>query len=88
MNKILLSLLLLVIIIVAVIYGPKAVRLYNLANLYDEDSIASNFINIDKIFTVSEPIPAAERPYSLIRRLMNFQKHIFLKARKRTCKRP
>jgi CubicO group peptidase (beta-lactamase class C family) len=64
MNKILLSLLLLVIIIVAVIYGPKAVRLYNLANLYDEDSIASNFINIDKIFTVSEPIPAAERPYT------------------------
>ena len=64
MNKILLSLLLLVIIIVAVIYGPKAVRLYNLANLYDEDSIASNFINIDKIFTVSDPIPAAERPYT------------------------
>ena len=64
MNKILLSLLLLVITIVGFIYGPKAVRLYNLANLYDKDSIASNFINIDKIFTVSEPIPAAERPYT------------------------
>jgi CubicO group peptidase (beta-lactamase class C family) len=64
MNKILLSLLLLAITIVGFIYGPKAVRLYNLANLYDKDSIASNFINIDKIFTVSEPIPAAERPYT------------------------
>jgi len=63
MNKILLLLLLTAIIIVGFIYGPKAVRLYNLANLYDEESIASNFINIDKIFTVSEPIPSSEEPY-------------------------
>ncbi len=63
MNKFLLLLLLTVIIIVGFIYGPKAVRLYNLANLYDEESIASNFINIDKIFTVSEPIPSSEKPY-------------------------
>ena len=63
MNKILLSLLVLIVTIAGFIYGPKAIRLYNLANLYDEDSIASNFINIDKIFTVSDPIPAAEEAY-------------------------
>ena len=63
MNKILLLLLLTAITIVGFIYGPKAVRLYNLANLYDEESIASNFINIDKLFTVSEPIPSSEEPH-------------------------
>ena len=51
------------LVIVAVFYGPKVTRLYKLANLYNEDKIASNFINIDKIFTVSDPIPAADEPF-------------------------
>ena len=63
MYKILLILLSLLLIVVGIFYGPKIVRLYNLANLYNENSIAKNFINIDKIFTVSDPIPAANEPY-------------------------
>ena len=77
MNKILLSLLVLIVTIAGFIYGPKAIRLYNLANLYDEDSIASNFINIDKIFTVSEPIPAAEEAYLFNKRDLRASRNIF-----------
>ena len=53
------------LVIVAAIYGPKAVRLYKLANLYNEDKIASNFINIDKIFQVSKPIPSSHIPHCM-----------------------
>ena len=63
MYKILLILLSVLLIIIGVFYGPKIARLYHLANLYNEDSIASNFINIDKIFSVSEPIPSSDKPY-------------------------
>ena len=63
MYKILLILLSLLLIVVGIFYGPKIARLYNLANLYNENSISKNFINIDKIFTVSDPIPAADEPY-------------------------
>ena len=63
MYKILLILLSLFVIVVGIFYGPKIIRLYNLANLYNENSISKNFINIDKIFTVSDPIPAADEPF-------------------------
>ena len=45
------------------IYSPNIVRLYKLANLYNEKSIAKNFININKIFETSSPIPASKQPY-------------------------
>jgi hypothetical protein len=63
MYKILLILLSILLIVIGIFYGPKIIRLYNLANLYNENSIAKNFINIDKIFTVSDPIPAADEPF-------------------------
>ena len=63
MYKILLILLSLLLIVIGIFYGPKIARLYNLANLYNENSIAKNFINIDKIFTVSDPIPSANEPF-------------------------
>ena len=84
MNKFLLLLLLTVIIIVGFIYGPKAVRLYNLANLYDEESIASNFINIDKIFTVSEPIPSSEKPYIFNKKPYNLPETYFFEGEERS----
>ena len=55
-------------VILTAFYGPKAVRLYKLANLYNEDKIASNFINIDKIFQVSKPIPSSKNPHSFVRK--------------------
>ena len=46
------------------IYSPHILRLYKLANLYNEKTIAQNFINIDKIFkNTSSPIPASDDPY-------------------------
>ena len=63
MYKIFLIFLLLFLIVVGIFYGPKIIRLYNLANLYNESSISKNFINIDKIFTVSDSIPAADEPF-------------------------
>ena len=46
-----------------ILYSPNIFRLYKLATLYNERSIAKNFINIDKLFETSIPIPAAESPY-------------------------
>jgi len=68
MYKILLILLSVLLIVIGILYGPKIARLYQLANLYNEDSIGRNFINIDKIFSVSEPIPASDNPYTFPRR--------------------
>ena len=68
MYKILLILLSVLLIVIGIFYGPKIARLYQLANLYNEDSIDRNFINIDKIFSVSEPIPASDNPYTFPRR--------------------
>ena len=46
------------------IYSPNIYKLYRLANLYNEKTIARNFINIDNIFSnISGPIPASEKPY-------------------------
>ena len=56
MTKTVIIFLLILVIIASVFYGPKAARLYKLANLYKEDKISTNFINIDKIFPVSERI--------------------------------
>tara|TARA_B100000482_G_scaffold188862_1_gene169392 strand:- start:46 stop:1203 length:1158 start_codon:yes stop_codon:yes gene_type:complete len=45
-------------------YSPNIYKLYRLANLYNEKTIAKNFINIDNIFSnISSPIPASEKPY-------------------------
>lgn len=68
MYKILLILLSVLLIVIGIFYGPKIARLYHLANLYNEDSIDRNFINIDKIFSVSEPIPVSDNPYTFPRR--------------------
>ena len=47
-----------------IIYMPKIISLYRLANLYNKRTIARNFINIDKIFKYISPlIPASDEPY-------------------------
>ena len=63
MSKILI-LILTAIVIGLAIYSPNIVRLYKLANLYNEKTIAKNFININKIFSnTSSPIPASDEPH-------------------------
>ena len=68
MTKTVLICISILLVILAVFYGPKVTRLYKLANLYNEEKIASNFINIDKIFPVSDPIPSSNNPYSFVRK--------------------
>ena len=55
--------LLVLLILSLVIYSPNIIRLFKLANLYNEKSIAKNFISIDKIFETSSLIPASDNPY-------------------------
>ena len=62
MSKFLLFLLVAISISIA-IYSPNLIRLYKLSNLYNEKTIAYNFINMDKFFFISEPIPASDEPY-------------------------
>ncbi len=45
------------------IYSPNLIRLYKLSNLYNKDTIAHNFINMDKIFFTSDPIAPSDDPY-------------------------
>ena len=46
------------------IYSPNIYKLYRLANLYNEKTIAKNFINIENIFSnISSSIPASEKPH-------------------------
>ena len=48
MSKIIIAAII-ILLLGVLIYSPNIVRLYKLANLYNEKSIAKNFINIDKI---------------------------------------
>ena len=45
------------------IYSPNLIRLYKLSNLYNKDTIAHNFINMDKIFITSDPVAPSDDPY-------------------------
>ena len=63
------------------IYSPNILRLYKLANLYNEKSIAKNFININKIFETSSPISASKQPYVFEKRIMIYQNLISLRER-------
>ena len=71
MTKTVFIFLLILAIIASIFYGPKAVRLYKLANLYNEDKISTNFISIDKIFPVSERIPSSDNPHVFPRKDFN-----------------
>ena len=62
LNKILLSLAL-ISFIAALIYTPKLLRVYKMINLYEQDKIAFNFINMDKVFQIGQAIPASGEPF-------------------------
>jgi len=48
--KIVSIVILAIVVIAGFIFGPGAMRVYKLIHLYDEDKIANNFINMDKLF--------------------------------------
>ena len=61
LNKILIGIVV-AIILAAVIYIPKAIRVYNVIHLFDEDKIVENFINMDKVFP-STPVKSSGTPH-------------------------
>lgn len=62
MSKFLIVILAMLVLAI-VLYSPNIYKLYKLATLYNEKSIAKNFISINKIFDTSNPISASEKPF-------------------------
>ena len=58
-----LRVILAILVLAIVLYSPNIYKLYKLATLYNEKSIAKNFISINKIFDTSNPISASEKPF-------------------------
>ena len=52
-----------ILVLAIVMYSPNIYKLYKLATLYNEKSIAKNFISINKVFDTSNPISASEKPF-------------------------
>jgi hypothetical protein len=78
MSKIIIAAII-ILLLGVLIYSPNIVRLYKLANLYNEKSIAKNFINIDKIFdNTSKPLKIL---MFLKRKISNCLRVIILKMR-------
>ena len=61
LNKILIGIFV-AIFFAAVIYIPKAIRVYNVVHLFDEDKIVKNFINMNKVFPTT-PIKSSGKPH-------------------------
>ena len=57
LNKILIGIFI-AIFFAAVIYIPKAIRVYNVVHLFDEDKIVKNFMNMNKVFPTT-PVKAS-----------------------------
>ena len=57
-----------ILLILAIIFGPNAWRLYKVANLFDKKTISYNFINMKEFFPTSTPIKASTSPYVFKRR--------------------
>ncbi len=52
-----------ILVLAIVMYSPNIYKLYKLATLYNEKSIAKNFISINKVFDTSNPISASEKTF-------------------------
>ena len=57
-----------ILLILAIIFGPNAWRLYKVANLFDKKTISYNFINMKEFFPTSTPIKASTSPHVFKRR--------------------
>jgi CubicO group peptidase (beta-lactamase class C family) len=61
LNKILFGIVV-AVVIAAVIYIPKAIRVYNVVHLFDEDKIVKNFMHMNKVFPFT-PIKSSDTPH-------------------------
>ena len=61
LNKILFGIVV-AVVVAAVIYIPKAIRVYNVVHLFDEDKIVKNFMHMNKVFP-STPIKSSDTPH-------------------------
>ena len=61
LNKILIGIFV-AVFFAAIIYIPKAIRVYNVVHLFDEDKIVKNFINMNKVFPTT-PIKSSGKPH-------------------------
>ena len=61
-------------ILAAIIYIPKAIRVYNVVHLFDEDKIVDNFINMNKIFP-STPVHKANNPHIFQKKSFNLPEY-------------
>ncbi len=54
----------LISLIAVLVFAPKVLRVYKMIHLYDQDKIAFNFINMNKIFLTGPIISASEKPFN------------------------
>ena len=76
------GLILIILFIGLLIYSPNILRLYKLANLYNEKSIAKNFINMGSIFLKSPIIKASDFPYFFKEELTSMPESFMLEGEK------
>ena len=82
MKSAIVLILIIILVILAILFGPNIWRIYKVTNLFNEESISYNFINMDEFFPVSTPIKASENPH-IFEKKENFLKHIFTKEKKK-----
>ena len=61
--KAILLIVLSILFILAILFGPNIWKIYKVTNLFDEQTISYNFIHMDEFFPVSQPIKASKRPH-------------------------
>ena len=81
MSKILIAILLL-LFIGLLVFSPNIIRLYKLANLYNEKTIAKNFINMGSIFLESPAIKSSDEPYKFINEPFELPDSYFFEGKK------
>ena len=81
MSKILIAILLL-LFIGLLVFSPNIIRLYKLANLYNEKTIAKNFINMGSIFLESPAIKSSDEPYKFTNEPFELPDNYFFEGEK------
>ena len=56
-------------------------RVYKIINLHDKDSIAYNYINMQKFFDKGPMLRASENPHTFPKKNLSFQAHMSLKEK-------
>ena len=81
MSKILAAIFLL-LFIGLLVFSPNIIRLYKLANLYNEKTIAKNFINMGSIFLESPSIKSSDEPHEFKSESFELPENYFFEGEK------